>query len=51
MAAVKGTKEQPWALKTPSGTSKYTMYKDEAHNPPILVCTVGKTVHGRIRTG
>src|SRR5450432_4644058 len=44
MAAVKGTKEQPWELKTPSGTSEYSMYKDEAHNPPILVCTVGKTV-------
>jgi hypothetical protein len=44
MSEVKGTKEQPWELKTPSGTSEYTMYKDEAHNPPILVCTVGKTV-------
>lgn len=40
----KGTKEQPWVLKTPPGTSEYTMYKDEAHDPPILVCTVGKTV-------
>src|SRR5258706_10593109 len=39
-----GTKEQPWALKTASGTSEYTMYKDEANTPPILVCTVGKTV-------
>jgi hypothetical protein len=44
MAEAKGTKDQPWELKTPSGTSEYTMYKDEAHNPPILVCTVGKTV-------
>ena len=39
-----GTKEHPWALKTPSGTAEYTMYKDEKHDPPILVCTVGKTV-------
>lgn len=39
-----GTKESPWQLKTPSGTSEYTMYKDEKHDPPILVCTVGKTV-------
>ncbi len=44
MTEVKGTKEQPWELSTPPGTSEYTMYKDEAHNPPILVCTVGKTV-------
>ena len=39
-----GTKESPWQLKTPSGSSEYTMYKDEQHDPPILVCTVGKTV-------
>lgn len=44
MAEGNGTKESPWQLKTPSGTSEYTMYKDESHNPPILVCTVGKTV-------
>ena len=40
----KGTKEEPWFLKTPPGTSEFTMYKDETKNPPILVCTVGKTV-------
>jgi hypothetical protein len=44
MAGESGTKEQPWALKTPSGTSDYTMYKDETRDPPILVCTVGTTV-------
>ena len=44
MAKAAGTKEQPWELKTPSGSSEYSMYKDEAHTPPILVCTVGKTV-------
>jgi hypothetical protein len=44
MTENKGIKEQPWLLKTPSGTSEYSMYKDETHNPPILVCTVGKTV-------
>ncbi len=44
MAKEAGTKENPWVLKTPSGTAEYTMYKDEAHEPPILVCTVGKTV-------
>ena len=40
----KGIKEDPWVLKTPPGTSEFTMYKDETKNPPILVCTVGKTV-------
>jgi len=44
MSAEAGTKEQPWVLKTPSGTAEYTMYKDEAHDPPILVCTVGTTI-------
>jgi len=39
-----GTKEQLWDLKTPSSSGEYTIYKDEAHQPPILVCTVGKTV-------
>ena len=44
MADGNGTKESPWQLKTPSGSSEYTMYKYEQHDPPILVCTVGKTV-------
>jgi hypothetical protein len=44
MAEGNGTKESPWQLKTPPGTSDYTLYKDETHDPPILVCTVGKTV-------
>jgi hypothetical protein len=39
----KGTKEDPWALKTPPGTSGYTMYKDEQAEPPALVCQVGST--------
>ena len=25
-----GTKEQPWVLKTPPGTSEYVMYIDES---------------------
>jgi hypothetical protein len=44
MAAGTGTKDDPWVLKTAPGTSEYTMYKDETRDPPILVCTVGKTV-------
>jgi hypothetical protein len=39
-----GTRERPWQLKTPSGTSDYQMYRDEAADPPALVCTVGSTV-------
>jgi hypothetical protein len=38
-----GTKEDPWELKTPPGTSSYTMYKDELADPPALVCQVGST--------
>jgi len=42
-AAGAGTKEKPWKLKTPSGTSEYTMYRAEDADPPALVCVVGKT--------
>ena len=38
-----GTREQPWNLTTPPGTSEYQMYRDPAGNPPALVCVVGKT--------
>jgi len=38
-----GTREHPWQLKTPSGSSEYQIYRDESANPPALVCTVGKT--------
>jgi hypothetical protein len=38
-----GTRDHPWMLKTPSGSSEYQMYKDETTNPPCLVCIVGKT--------
>ena len=38
-----GTKEKPWILKTPSGTSEYQAYKDEKANPPVVVVQVGKT--------
>lgn len=39
----KGTKEQPWKLKTPPGTSDYEAWSDEAADPPALVVQVGKT--------
>ena len=38
-----GTKEHPWTLKTPSGSSEFQVYRDESANPPALVCQVGKT--------
>jgi hypothetical protein len=38
-----GTKGSPWVLRTPSGTSEYVMYRDEAADPPALVCQVGST--------
>jgi len=31
-------------LKTPPGTSEYTMHVDEKDGKEVLVCTVGKTV-------
>ena len=38
-----GTKDDPWQLRTPPGSSEYTMYRDETADPPALVCQVGKT--------
>ncbi len=39
----KETKEDPWILKTPPGTSEYTMYKDDNVSPAVIVCKVGST--------
>jgi hypothetical protein len=38
-----GTKQSPWELTTPSGSSQYQMYKDDTASPPAIVCMVGKT--------
>jgi hypothetical protein len=43
MSEGSGTKADPWVLKTPPGTSEYTMYRDEDGDPPALVCQVGPT--------
>jgi hypothetical protein len=43
VAKGKGTKADPWVLKTPPGTSEFKAYKDEALSPPALVVWVGKT--------
>ena len=43
MASGKGTKEDPWLLKTPPGTSEFKTYRDPTLSPPALVVWVGKT--------
>ena len=46
----KGTKENPWKLKTPPGTSEFEAWRDETLKPPVLVVVVGKTVlHYQLR--
>jgi hypothetical protein len=43
VTASAGTRESPWVLQTPPGTSEFTAYRDEAAEPPVLVVQVGKT--------
>src|SRR6478736_2457351 len=38
-----GTKADPWMLRTPPGSSEYTMYRDDTSDPPTIVCQVGGT--------
>ncbi len=38
-----GTRQSPWLLKTPPGTSEFTAYRDETLDPPTLIVQVGKT--------
>jgi hypothetical protein len=38
-----GTREDPWLLSTPPGSSQYQAYRDETADPPALVVQVGKT--------
>jgi hypothetical protein len=42
-AAKGGTKQDPWKLKTPPGTSTFEAYRDETSDPPALVVQVGTT--------
>ena len=44
MNSLDRTKENPWRLSTPPGTSPYTLHVDERDGKRILVCTVGTTV-------
>ena len=39
----RGTKDDPWQLATPPGTSKYSMYRDDDKDPAVIVCQVGST--------
>ncbi len=43
MASGSGTKDDPWVLTTPPGSSEYTMHRDDDADPPALVCQVGST--------
>ena len=38
-----GTKDDPWQLTTANGGSQYQMWRDEAADPPTLLCQVGGT--------
>ena len=38
-----GTREDPWVLKTPPGSSSYEAYRDPGLDPPALVVQVGTT--------
>ena len=38
-----GTREDPWVLKTPPGSSEFTAFRDASLDPPALVVQVGKT--------
>lgn len=39
-----GAADDPWVLQTPSLRSEFQLYRDEQHDPPLLVCTVGSTI-------
>lgn len=38
-----GTRDNPWKLKTPPGSSSFEAFRDESLDPPALVVRVGKT--------
>ena len=53
-----GTKDDPWMLTTPPGTSEYSMYKDEDAEPaadgprlPLSDVDAGSRVTDRSRLG
>ncbi len=38
-----GTRDDPWLLRTPPGTSEFEAWRDDAVDPPALVVQVGTT--------
>lgn len=38
-----GTEKNPWKLRTLSGDSEYTMYRDYIKGKEVIVCVVGST--------
>jgi hypothetical protein len=42
-ASGSGTRESPWILKTPPGSSDFEAFRDEGLDTPALVVRVGKT--------
>lgn len=44
MANLDRDKTDAWQLKTPPGSSEYTIHMDRKDGVRVLVCTVGKTV-------
>ena len=44
MVELDRTKENPWLLKTPPGSSEFMMHVDVKDGIKVIVCTVGKTV-------
>jgi hypothetical protein len=42
-ATGQGTRASPWVLRTPSGQSTFTAFRDAALDPPALVVQVGST--------
>jgi hypothetical protein len=43
MTTGQGTRDDPWALSTPSGGSQFIAFRDPTLDPPALVVRVGKT--------
>jgi hypothetical protein len=39
----KGTKDNPWKLKTPPNSSEFEMYNDVKDGKEVIMCVVGKT--------
>jgi len=38
-----GTRDDPWLLKTPPGSSDITLYRAPDASPPALICVAGST--------